>query len=79
MPQHLGPKFEFRGPTAIQGNREVERKFQPLYGSIRVMFNESGIADEIGNGLWAEWASTASFMSIYSIIYENRRNNKATQ
>ena len=51
----------------------MERKFQPLYGRIRVMFiYESGIVDEIGNGLWAECASTTLF-------YENRSINNATK
>jgi hypothetical protein len=35
------------------------------------MFNESGIADEIGNGLWAEWASTASFMRTEGITKQH--------
>ena len=56
----------------MQGNREAERKFQPLYGRIRVMFNESGIVDEIGNALWAECASTTLF-------YENRSINNAAK
>jgi hypothetical protein len=57
---------------AAQRNGKVERKFQTLYGRIRAIFNDSGIVDEIRDGLWAECASTTSF-------YENRIVNKETQ
>jgi hypothetical protein len=65
-------QFEFSGPRTAQRNGKVERKFQTLYGRIRDMFNDSGIVDEIRDGLWAECASTTSF-------YENRIVNKETQ
>jgi transposase InsO family protein len=69
---HLGLQFEFSGPRTPQRNGKVERKFQTLYGRIRAMFNDSGIVNEIRDGLWAECASTASF-------YENRIVKKTTQ
>ena len=70
--RQLGLQFEFTGPRTPQRNGKVKRKFQTLYGRIRAMFNDSGIADELRHGLWAECASTASF-------YENRIVNKTTQ
>ena len=45
--QQLGVTFEFSGPRTPQRNGKVERKFQTLYGKIRVKFNASGIDGEI--------------------------------
>jgi hypothetical protein len=65
-------QVEISRPRTPQRNAKVEGKFQTLKGRIRAMFNDSGIVDEIQDGLWAECASTASH-------YENRIVNKETQ
>jgi hypothetical protein len=69
---HLGLQLEFSGPRISQRNGKLERKVQTLYGGIRAMLNDSGLVDEIRDGLWAECASKASF-------YKQRIINKETQ
>jgi hypothetical protein len=56
---HLGLQFQLSGPRTPQRNGKVERKLQTLDGRIRAMLNDSGVVDKIGDGLWAECASTA--------------------
>jgi hypothetical protein len=60
--QNVDVKFEFSGPRTPQRNGKVERKFQILYGRIQAMFNDAGIEGNFHQGLWAECASTATFM-----------------
>jgi hypothetical protein len=59
--QNLAVKFEYSGPCTPQRNGKIERKFQTLYGRIRAMMNDSGIDGEFRDGLWAEYASTATY------------------
>jgi hypothetical protein len=42
---YLEIKFEFSGPRTPQRNVKVERKFQALYGSVRLILNDSEIKE----------------------------------
>jgi hypothetical protein len=62
--EKLNIKLENSGPRTPQGNGKVEQKFQTLYGQIRAMMNDSGIAGEFCEGLRAECAAQLHFMKI---------------
>jgi hypothetical protein len=49
---NLGIEYEISGPRTLQRNDKVERNFQTLYGRIRAMLNDTGLKDEIRNGVW---------------------------
>ena len=58
----LDINFEFTGPGSPQFNGPVERKFATLYGKVRAMLNAANLPKEIRDGIWAEAASTASYI-----------------
>jgi hypothetical protein len=72
--QNLTVKFEYSGPRTPQRNGKVERKFQTLYGRIRAMMNDSEIDGELRDGLWAEYASTATY---YDNLIINKDKKKS--
>jgi hypothetical protein len=53
-------RFEYTGPQTPQRNGKVERKFQTLYGRIRAKLNDAGVDGDFREGLWTEYASTAT-------------------
>jgi hypothetical protein len=59
----FGIKFEFSGPRTPQRNGKVERKFQTLYGRIRVMLNEAGLEGELRDKIWAECVMNVTHLS----------------
>jgi hypothetical protein len=46
-------KFEFSGPSTAQHNGKTERKFQIIYGSIRVTLNNGGLEHSSRSGVLA--------------------------
>jgi hypothetical protein len=64
--------FEYTAPNTPQQNGVVERAFATLYGRIRAMLlNTKNLPEEIKTGLWAECASTATFLSNILVDQEN--------
>jgi hypothetical protein len=59
----FGIKFEFSGPRTLQRNRKVERKFQTLYGRIRVMLNGDGLEGESRDKIWVECVMNVIYLS----------------
>jgi hypothetical protein len=55
--------FEFSGPRTPQRNGRVETMFQTLHRRIRTMLNGAGYQEEIRSGIWAKYASNATFHS----------------
>ena len=58
----MGIQFEYSAPNTPQQNGRVERKFATLYGRIRATLNALKADDELRTKLWAEAASTLTFM-----------------
>jgi hypothetical protein len=56
-------KFEFSGPRTPQRNVKVERKFQTLYGRIRVMLNGANLEGELRDKIWAECVMNVTYLS----------------
>ena len=58
----FGVEFEFTASNTPQQNGKVERKFATLYGRVRSMLNGADVPEEMRKKLWAECATTATFL-----------------
>ena len=56
-------KIEFTAPRTPQKNGVVEREFSVLYGTVRTIFQESGIPQEMRINHWAEAVNTATYLN----------------
>jgi hypothetical protein len=61
--QGMGLILNFQDRQIHQRNNEVKRKFRTVYGRIRAMLNGAGLKDEVRNGVCAEYAMTATYLS----------------
>ncbi len=52
-------KFEYTAPGTPQQNRQVEQKFETMFGKVRVMMKDAKLTAALCKTLWA--ANTASY------------------
>jgi hypothetical protein len=55
--------LNFRGQELHTKNCKVESKFQKFYGRITAMFYCAGLKNHLRIGIWAECATTVTFLS----------------
>jgi hypothetical protein len=72
---NLSVTFEFTAPNTPQQNGVVERAFATLYGRVRAMMRDINLPEKTKIGLWAECASTATYLDNIMSGSSNEKNN----